>query len=111
MLPPGAVALLRRLKGFENYDERYQVLQALIPAAGTADAPRAFALKLSQVMADHGYRATNADLELMVKHTRGVLVGTIAKHSDDVHMGGTLHETKETRRAVEAVFGALSWQV
>ena len=93
ILPPGAAALLRRLKGFERYDERYQVLQALIPATGTADAPRAFALKLSQVMSDHGN-----------------LVGTVAKHSDDVHMGGTPHETKETRRAVGAEFGALSWQ-
>ena len=98
---------MRMIRGFENYDEIYNCLQALLPATGTADAPRAFTLKLSRVLQDCGYVPTKAEPELMVKFDKGTLVGVLAKHSDDVHMGATAKESEATIAVVEAVFGTL----
>ena len=83
VLPTGAAPIIRRIPGYQNYDERYHCLQALIPATGTADAPRAFTLKLSKVLRDHDYVETKGDPELMVKFKDDTLVAIIAKHSDD----------------------------
>ena len=49
VLPPGSAAILRRVRGFEYYDERLHCLRCLVPGTGTADAPRAFPLKLGKV--------------------------------------------------------------
>ena len=45
-LSPGSAAMLRRIPGYETYDERYECLRCLKPGTGTKEAPRAFSLKL-----------------------------------------------------------------
>ena len=47
-LPPSAVPFLRQLEGFENFDERQEVLRCVKPGTGCKDAPRAFSMKLAE---------------------------------------------------------------
>ena len=56
------------MPGFEHYDQQKHVLRALIPTTGTADAPRAFNMKLTKVLGAAEYAPTRADPELEVKH-------------------------------------------
>ena len=51
-LPPGSAQLLRRIKGLEDFDESIHVLRCPKPGIGTRDAPRAFAVKLRNVIMD-----------------------------------------------------------
>ena len=51
-LPEDAFAVLRTLKGYEDFDPATEVLHMLKPGTGCRDAPRCFALKLD--------KATNA---------------------------------------------------
>ena len=54
--------------------------KALIPATGTADAPRAFNLKLTRVLSDHGYQQNIGDPELETKHVDSKLQSLVARH-------------------------------
>ena len=51
-LPPGSAVILRRIPGFEDFGERYEVLGCTKPGTGTKDAPRAFSLKLRSITQD-----------------------------------------------------------
>jgi len=48
-LPPGAAAILRQISGYEDFNERTELLLAVKASTGTVGAPRAFSLKLSKV--------------------------------------------------------------
>ena len=41
-LPPGSAAIIRKFKGYEDYDEALHCLWCVKPGTGTKDAPRAF---------------------------------------------------------------------
>ena len=69
-LPPGAAALLRKLPGFEDFDEQFECLRALKPGTGTKGAPRAFSMKLSRITRGPKckMKPTTMDPELEVRH-------------------------------------------
>ena len=48
-LPKGAAAQLRKIPGYEDFNEHIEVLENIKPGTGCVDAPRAFSLKLAQV--------------------------------------------------------------
>ena len=48
-LPAGSAAILRKIPGYETYDESTDILLALKASTGTVGAPRAFSLKLSKI--------------------------------------------------------------
>ena len=48
-LPTGSAAILRKIAGYEHYDESTHVLLALKASTGTVGAPRAFSLKLAKI--------------------------------------------------------------
>ena len=110
VLPAGAAQLLRKIPGFQTYDERVHCLKALIPATGTADAPRAFNLKFSKCLHDFGYRPSKQDPELEILYKNGELQAVLAKHVDDANMGAGYAATEATKKAVENVFGKLAWK-
>ena len=76
--------ILRKLPGFENYDETIHCLQCIKPGTGTNDAPRAFSLKLRTVTAATGLKPTSYDREFEIRKDL-----ITAKHVDDINMGGT----------------------
>ena len=101
-LPPGGATVLRRFKGFEDFDESIHCLKCVKPGTGTKDAPRAFSLKSSKITKAIGFRSTSYDPEFECMHhwkgktARGLgndepaaLCLMTAKHVDDVNMTGT----------------------
>ena len=109
---PGSAAALRKLPGFEDFDERYECLRALKPGTGTKSAPRAFSMKLSGVTRGPKCRLqpTTMDKELEVRHDHGVISSLAAKHVDDIKMGGKPSIIKgQIILALEEVFGTLAY--
>ena len=67
-LPPGAAQLLRRLPGFEDYDENKECLRCVKPGTGTVDTPRGFSLQLKEIIhGAAGWTPTTVDLEMHFK--------------------------------------------
>jgi len=101
-LPPGSAAILRKIPGFETFDESIHCLQCIKPGTGTKDAPRAFSLKLRKTTQSPkiGLKPTSFDPELEYK--KDLLT---AKHVDDVNMEGTEKNIDAYHAEVEKVFG------
>ena len=99
-LPPGSAMLLRKLPGYEDFDETIHCLQCIKPGTGTKDAPRAFSLKLSKTTKKIGLKSTSYDPEFEIK--KDLLT---AKHVDDVNMTGKEQQVDYYTDEVEKVFG------
>jgi hypothetical protein len=99
-LPPGSAQILRKIKGFENFDEAIHVLRCPKPGTGTKDAPRAFSLKLRRVTRAIGLAPFSYDQEFEAK--KDLLT---AKHVDDINMTGEEANIDAYKAEVEKVFG------
>ncbi|CAE8594372.1 unnamed protein product [Polarella glacialis] len=110
-LPPGSAAVLRLIPGYEDFDERSEVLRCIKPGTGTKDAPRAFSLKLASVTQSPACRMvpTTMDREFEVRHDDGRLVAMQVKHVDDVKMGGETAIVHDIIAKLEVVFGKLAY--
>ena len=100
-LPPGSARLLRRFKGFEDFDEAIHVLRCPKPGTGTKDAPRAFSLKLRRTTKGMGMTPLSFDQEFEMKQNL-----LTAKHVDDVNMAGTENQIDIYKTKVDNVFGS-----
>ena len=111
VLPPGAAAVLRLIDGYEGYDERYECLLSAKMGTGTKGAPRAFGLKLASITqsAPCNYMAITYEPQLEVKHSNGELVSIMAKHVDDVKIGGTRQTIEPIIACLERTFGKLKY--
>ena len=67
-LHPRDIPILRKLKGFENFDPRTETLRMIKPIYGLKDAPRAWRQKLHQVLTDFGLKQLIAEGEVYVLH-------------------------------------------
>ena len=88
-LPANNIAILKQIPGFETFDPTREVLHCDKPGTGSVDAPRAFSLKLKQLLIDKGkMKASRVDNELLICHTKtsngSKLVGMMAIHVDDL---------------------------
>ena len=107
-------AMLRKIPGFEKYDENVHCLECIKPGTGSKDAPRAFSIKLARVTRDVklGLVPTTYDPELEVKHVsingRRTIVLMVAKHVDDLKVAGTRAEVDLLLRQLELAFGKLT---
>ena len=110
-LPPESAELLRRLPGYESFDQRIEVLKCLKPGTGCVDAPRAFSLKLAQYTRDPkiGLKPSLYDSELEFKHREGRLVLILVKHVDDIKIAGEPAEVENLIRHLENGFGKLTY--
>ena len=113
-LPKGMAEMLRKIPGYESYDERIHCLECDKPGTGSKDAPRAFSIKLATVTRSDavGLRPTTFDSELEVKHRyvkgQAQLVLMIAKHVDDIKVTGEPQEVALLMNELEHVFGKLT---
>ena len=98
-LPPGSAAILRRFKGFEDFDETIHCLQCVKPGTGTKDAPRAFNLKLQRIIGSIGLYPTSFDQQFFIKDDL-----LTANHVDDVNMAGTEAKIDEYALWIEQEF-------
>ena len=62
------VALLRKIKGYEDFDPLKEVLAMIKPIYGLKDAPRAWRKKLHQVLVSWSMGQLRAEGELYAKH-------------------------------------------
>ena len=83
-LPRGSIPLLRKLEGFETFDPATEVLETNKPVIGSTTAPKAFSLKLDQVLREVGLRPTEAEPKVYIKHRDGQLVQMVGPHVDDL---------------------------
>ena len=60
-VPAGTAKHLRRIPGYEDFDERTEALKCLKPGTGCRDAPRAFNLRLINILKELGFRASLYD--------------------------------------------------
>jgi len=106
--------MLRKIPGFESYDEAIHCLECDKPGTGSKDAPRAFSIKLATVTrnAKVNLVPTTFDSELEVKHRlhngKPKLALMIAKHVDDIKVTGETHEVNLLMSELENVFGKLT---
>ena len=113
-LPKGMSELIRKIPGYETYDEKIHCLECNKPGTGSKDAPRAFSIKLATVTRSSkvGLKPTTFDPELEVKHqyVDGYprLVLMIAKHVDDIKVTGEPYEVNLLMNELEQVFGKLT---
>ena len=83
VLPPNSIAALRQLPGYKDFTPATEVLHCLKPGTGSADAPRAFHLKLAKVTRNKcNLTPTKTDNELLILHRNGVLVAIVALFTD-----------------------------
>ena len=112
-LPGNCVSILKQVPGFENFNDRTEVLHCDKPGTGLADAPRAFSLKLSQVTKDECRMIpSSVDRELVLKCERtdnevGTLVCLMAKHVDDLKLTGKRKIIERVLQQIQEVFGEL----
>ena len=105
-LPPEAVTILRRCKGFEDFDPRTEVLSMTKPGTGCKDAPKCFALKLAQATnKNFGARPSVVDDQLIMRHTPAGLELLGSKHVDDIKVGSGPATTARFITSLESVFG------
>ena len=110
-LPPGSAQYLRQIPGFENFDERTEVLKCIKPGTGCKDAPRAFSMKLAKFTRHPkiGLKPALYDGELELKFRDGRLVLMLAKHVDDLKVAGEPQEVKNLIAHLESGFGKLTY--
>ena len=90
-VPPGAVALLQQLPGYEDFNPLQECLDMLRPAFGLKDAPRAWSKACTEALKEIHFIATVADPQIFVRFEdqRGMkkLVGILSAHVDDLKGG------------------------
>ena len=108
-VPKGTAHLLRRIPGYENFNEREEALRCLKPGTGCRDAPRAFNLRLTRLMKEYGLVPTMHDPQLMMLHKDGQLILITTIHVDDLKIAGLSHEIKNLIKILEEKFGKLTY--
>eukprot|EP00971_Amphidinium_carterae_P092535 1832520-Amphidinium_carterae.1 len=63
-VPPGTAEMVRKLPGFETFDEATEILHLDRPGTGLKDAPRAFSLKLRRLTTSMNFVQSCIDREL-----------------------------------------------
>ena len=89
-LPATNIPILRRVEGFEDFDPINEVLHCDKPGTGSVDAPRAFSMKLKQILTNEAHmKPSKIDNELLYRHdSNNNLVGMMAIHVDDLKITG-----------------------
>ncbi len=112
VLPPLSVPFIRQVPGFESFNPMTEVLHCDKPGTGLVDAPRAFNMKLHQVVEGAGCTPITVDRELCVRHVKRddkwELVLIVAMHVDDLKVTGEDWAIKEIFSKIESVFGDLT---
>ena len=108
-LPASSIPILRRVKGFENFDPTKEVLHCDKPGTGLVDAPRAFAIKLRKITRDECHmKPSLIDPELCFRHSsKGELICLMTAHVDDLKIAGEPHVVQEMLQKLQATFGEL----
>ena len=112
-LPGNCVSILKKVPGFEDFNEQTEVNHCDKPGTGLVDAPRAFSFKLSQVIKNRCRMVpSSVDGELVLKFEQadngiGTLICLMAKHVDDLKLTGKKKVIERVLQQIQEVFGEL----
>ena len=109
-LPPFSAEQLRKIPGYESYDETKECLRCIKPGTGCKDAPRCFSMKLAQVTRspECGMQPTMTDPELEFQHDSKLgLTMMMTKHVDDLKIGGLPPRPQKVLEQIEKVFSPM----
>eukprot|EP00971_Amphidinium_carterae_P298645 5933160-Amphidinium_carterae.2 len=111
-VPPGTVAILRRIHGYETFDPKTEVLGLLKPGNGLRDAPRAFSVKLRKRTREFGWVSSTVDPELeLLWDSKRSLVGLLCKHVDDIKIASPREVREQFKKHLYEVFGELDEEI
>eukprot|EP00971_Amphidinium_carterae_P351345 6492067-Amphidinium_carterae.3 len=96
--------MVRKLPGFETFDEATEILHLDRPGTGLKDAPRAFSLKLRRLTTSMNFVQSCIDRELEFKFEQKRLCAAMAKHVDDIKMASTQAVFDSVIKDITAVF-------
>jgi hypothetical protein len=88
VLPRHNVEQLRKIKGYETFDPDTEVLHCVKPGTGSVDAPRAFSLKLADILTKLKLTPSRVDPEIWYLHRDNNLRLVMTKHVDDLKVTG-----------------------
>ena len=101
-----SVAVLKTIKGYEDFNPSLEVLHMLKPGTGCKDAPRCFSMQLSKATDEtFGAKPTTYDPQLIVRHRNRALNFIGTKHVDDIKVGCQPHVLQEFIQTLEQHFG------
>jgi hypothetical protein len=106
-MPQGSVPLLRQVPGFATFDPTTECLNMLKPVFGTNDAPWAWARELKKTLMAAGYKPTQADPRLYLRHVRQQLVGALSTHVDDLKCTSSDEEKVRLVKILEEAYEKL----
>jgi hypothetical protein len=111
VLPRHNVEQLRKIKGYETFDPDTEVLHCVKPGTGSVDAPRAFSLKLADILTKLKLTPSRVDPEIWYLHRDNNLCLVMTKHVDDLKVTGPEEDIVYVFKAIESTFGAmkLNW--
>ena len=102
-----ALACLRLLPGFQDFNSRREVLHCLKPGTGCRDAPKCFSLKLRKATKAFGFQQSSIDGELELLFKGDELVMLLLKHVDDLKMAAKKALIEEFVQHLTATFGKM----
>ena len=111
--PKGSEKYFQELGGLANLNFNTEVLRLVKPACGLRDAPRAWRIRLHQVLVSLGGRSLPTDNSLYVFFTPGptpVLDGILSAHVDDLKGGATTQRKASIIAGLTKAFGTLKQQ-
>eukprot|EP00959_Pyramimonas_sp_CCMP1952_P348546 7301508-Pyramimonas_sp.AAC.1 len=80
---PAGSAVLRTIKGFENFNDATECLDMLKGGFGLIDAPNLFTMKADKVLKQENIRPTISYPKIYLKFEKGKLVLMVSTHMDD----------------------------
>jgi hypothetical protein len=115
MVDANTAIVLRKFKGWEDFDHQIHCLRVLRPIWGLKDAPRLFTLKLGKVMASTGHYATKTDNKLYMHHSaastpqrRKICDSLVCGHLDDLKGSSKPELRTALQNAMDEIFGKCS---
>ena len=118
---PSGVAILRTIKGYEDFNELSEVLEMLKGGFGLIDAPNLFTNKVDEVFIAHGARPTCSEPKIYIKTTphhgsnsrvggaygasHPVMSLMVSAHMDDFKSTGPQAELNWLREILSKAFG------
>ena len=110
-VPPGIVAVLKQLSGYEDYDPMTEVLNMLRCAFGVKDAPRLWQVVLFKALLQCGLKPLQSDEKLYIMYNDGEMQMILSSHVDDLKGAASEEARAKLIKALEYEFGKLKANV
>eukprot|EP00973_Karenia_brevis_P049685 6897969-Karenia_brevis.AAC.1 len=88
-MPANAIPILRMIEGFPDLNTTLEIFELLKPGYGLKDAPRAWCLRLHEILVEFGFVALQTYRQVYVLFVSGSLEMILAAHVDYLKGGAS----------------------